>query len=192
MPGFLIGHSAWLSRSLPKSCSFCHPGPLHKISLQSIDNYLSSVANRQTERWTSQPCRNITSLPNTHFLLKLSDSMWMCMLLDMLVFRNFNLTRLKFVTCSPISCCFTLIMDRTAYSNRYSYRNRLIPMIGTSTPEWNHPHIHSCSNRLFMCAIGSLCVDMQFVSVCIMVCAAELITLHMYQVSAWATVDPNM
>ena len=30
------------------TCSFYHTGPIHKISLQSVDNVLSSVANRHT------------------------------------------------------------------------------------------------------------------------------------------------
>ena len=32
------------------TCSFYHPGPLHKISAQCIDNFLSNVANRQTDK----------------------------------------------------------------------------------------------------------------------------------------------
>ena len=32
------------------TCSFSHPKPLHKISLQSVRNFLSNIADRQTDR----------------------------------------------------------------------------------------------------------------------------------------------
>ena len=36
------------------TCSFYHPGPLHKISLQSIYNFFSNVANKQVDRKTNR------------------------------------------------------------------------------------------------------------------------------------------
>ena len=36
------------------SCSLYYPGPLHKISSQSIHNFLSNVVHRQTDKLTNQ------------------------------------------------------------------------------------------------------------------------------------------
>ena len=35
--------------------SMYHPGPLHKISSQSVHNFLSNVVHRQTDRQTDKP-----------------------------------------------------------------------------------------------------------------------------------------
>ena len=52
---FSNGQSAWWSRSPWKfNHSFYHPGPLHKISSQSVHNFLSNIANKQTERQTNK------------------------------------------------------------------------------------------------------------------------------------------
>ena len=42
------------------SSSLYYPGPLHKISSQSIHNFLSNVVHRQTDRQTNKP-----TLPKT-------------------------------------------------------------------------------------------------------------------------------
>ena len=42
------------------SSSLYHPGPLHKISLQSVDNFLRNVVHRQTNKQTDKP-----TLPKT-------------------------------------------------------------------------------------------------------------------------------
>ena len=71
MSWFLIGQSARWSGLAPNSitCSFCHPRPLHKISLQFDHNVLSNDAIRQTSRQTNKQTNkqtnateNITSL----------------------------------------------------------------------------------------------------------------------------------
>ena len=43
------------------TCSFYHSGPLHKISLQSVHNFLSNVDNRQRDKQTNT-IKNIISL----------------------------------------------------------------------------------------------------------------------------------
>ena len=46
------------------SSSLCYPGPLHKISSQSVHNFLSNVVHRQTDRQTDKQTnatKNITS-----------------------------------------------------------------------------------------------------------------------------------
>ena len=55
------------SRSPPKfiiTCSFYHPGLLHKISSQSIGKVLSNVANRQTNRQTNTTENNLLAGDN--------------------------------------------------------------------------------------------------------------------------------
>ena len=42
------------------SSSLCYPGPLHKISSQSVHNFLSNVVHRQTDKQTNAT-KNITS-----------------------------------------------------------------------------------------------------------------------------------
>ena len=50
------------------TCFFCHPGPLHKISLQSIHNIMSNVANRRktgrqtNNKQTNENYQNVISL----------------------------------------------------------------------------------------------------------------------------------
>ena len=41
---------------------FHHPGPFHKMSLQSVNNSLSNVGNRQTDKQTNQSYQNYNFL----------------------------------------------------------------------------------------------------------------------------------
>ena len=43
------------------SSSLYYSGPLHKISSQSVRNFLSNVVHRQTDKLTNQRYQNITS-----------------------------------------------------------------------------------------------------------------------------------
>ena len=43
------------------TCSFYHPGPLHEISSQAVHNFLSNIADIQTDRQTNAT-KNIISL----------------------------------------------------------------------------------------------------------------------------------
>ena len=72
------------------ACSFCHPRPLHRISSQSIQTFLSNVATRQTERQI-KTTENTTIFPSKYFSNSISG---LTILLDCLSGTSYFADRL--------------------------------------------------------------------------------------------------
>ena len=58
------------------SSSLCYPRPLHKISSQSVHNFLSNVVHRQTDRQTNVT-KNITSFAKEVNMVSMTETLKM-------------------------------------------------------------------------------------------------------------------